>query len=104
MPIGMRFYRDGSVFRFAAARIETLFLPELARMPGYRGCRMLSFNCPVGGGGGMGIVAFDTRERLDAANAAAAIWAEHHLRDLRAELQPSEQFRAEMLIADGQLF
>jgi hypothetical protein len=101
MNVGLRFYRDGPVFKFATQRIETMFLPQLIRMPGYRWCRMLSFSCPVGGGGGIGMVAFDTPAQLDDANRAATEWAAYHLQDLQAELTPSEQFRARILLAHG---
>jgi len=102
MICGVRLYRDGAPFVFAARRIETLFLPRLERMPGFRGVLLVRFG-DDGGAGGVGIVAFDTAAQLEAANLEAASWAEHHLSDLVGSLQPSELFPAEVLMAAGTL-
>jgi hypothetical protein len=102
MICGVRLYRDGTPFVFAARRIETLFLPRLERMPGFRGVLLVRFG-DAGGAGGVGIVAFDTAAQLEAANLEAASWAEHHLSDLVGSLQPSELFPAEVLMAAGTL-
>jgi hypothetical protein len=102
MICGVRLYRDGTPFVFAARRIETLFLPRLERMPGFRGVLLVRFG-DDGGAGGVGIVAFDTAAQLEAANLEAASWAEHHLSDLVGSLQPSELFPAEVLMAAGTL-
>jgi hypothetical protein len=102
MICGVRLYRDGAPFVFAANRISTLFLPHLQRMEGFRGVLLVRFG-DDGGNGGLGVVAFDTAEQLEAANAAAAAWAEHHLSDLVGSLQPSELFPAEVLMAAGTL-
>jgi len=102
MICGVRLYRDGAPFVLAANRISTLFLPHLQRMEGFRGVLLVRFG-DEGGNGGLGVVAFDTAEQLEAANAAAAAWAEHHLSDLVGQLQPSELFPAEVVMAAGTL-
>lgn len=102
MHLGIRIYRDGPCFVAAARRVETLFIPRLIRMDGFRGVSMMRFYDPTNGAcGGLGVVAFNGGEQFTAAMDEAAHWTRHNLQDLLPALRPTELLLGEVLFADG---
>jgi hypothetical protein len=104
MHVGLCVYRDGPAFRATAARLETSFVPQLERMPGFSGVLMVRFCQPDNGAcGGVGLVAFRGGDQLTAAMREAVVWSHHHLPDLQAAIRPTELYPAEVLFARGSL-
>jgi hypothetical protein len=98
MHARIRFFRDGPPFIAAMARVETGFLRQLTRMPGFLGTTALRWH----DGRGLGIVTFKRLNELEAAIAAAEVWGNHHLADLRSAIEPTDLLEAEILFHRGQ--
>jgi len=98
MHARIRFFRDGPPFIAAMARVETGFLRQLTRMPGFLGTTALRWH----DGRGLGIVTFKRPDQLEAAIAAAEVWGDRHLADLRSAIEPTELLDAEILFHRGQ--
>jgi hypothetical protein len=97
MPVIVRFYRDGFPFVAAMRRAEIGFLPQLTVMPGFQGVMTVHWRNERG----LGMLAFEREDQLQAALTAAAAWSHGHLGDLVAEIEPSELIEAEILFSRG---
>jgi hypothetical protein len=95
MHASVRFYGDGPLFEAATRRIEVGMIPIWQRMPGFHA----AYGLRCANRFGLGIVMFDSAETLAAANATAAAWGTAHLADLTAELNLSDLFLCQTLLA-----